>query len=238
MIANEHLLDRRFDAQFSQTKGLTWLPWIGTRYSMRPPNHRLLIVGESHYSNERDPAALEPAIEAITMQPEYTRAVISECCIDEDWSNRTLGTLPKLVFGTSSIQSHQLWHDVAFFNFIQRPMRYVPQSMERPSFTDFSDGWRVFAQVAAVLQPSCCLFIGVEASHSFGFAMCDHGSAKRTEKIGSTFARLAHVSHSDRRMPIHFVKHAGRYFSWHRWHSYLRPRCPEIDELAGDFARQ
>lgn len=219
----------------AKVTGLTWLPWIGVRYQDLPASRRLLIVGESHYSNETEAAKIAAAIDEIISRRDYTRAVVSECCIDQDWRNKTLDALPKLFFRTSAINRQAFWADICFYNFVQRPMRFNSYGPERPSFTDFVDGWGVFARVVEILRPSCCVFIGVEAANSFNFVMGERCPPIRsTERIGRTSARTTRMQSGEHGFPVHFVQHAGKFFSWSQWHEYLKRHCVEIGPILDD----
>lgn len=215
-----------FDADFREIQGLTWLPWVGHLFSQRPADKRLLIVGESHYVRPQSPDQLERIIQQHLNYPQYTRDVVSECLVNAKWTNRTLDTLPKILFRTSDIDRERLWGDTAFYNFVQRPMHYSQEGQpERPIWKDFVSAWKVFAAVVRAIQPSHCLFIGVEAANSFNHAMTSYGlpfvPAVWTQQIGRTYARIARLDLPGASTELFFIQHAGKFFSWSRWNDYL-----------------
>ena len=61
---SDQFLDTSFDSLFEgsikEGSGLTWLPWVGKNFKNR--KHKILIIAESHYSDEVNP---EKAIEDI-----------------------------------------------------------------------------------------------------------------------------------------------------------------------------
>lgn len=43
-------LNTKYDSQFESVAQLNWLPWVGDRYSDRPEETRLMVLGESNYN--------------------------------------------------------------------------------------------------------------------------------------------------------------------------------------------
>lgn len=217
----------QFDKSFGSIEGLVWLPWVGEKLAGRPDTKRLLVAGETHYAKPDSPDKLAKVIQDHIDYKAYTRDVVSECLIDQDWPNRTLDTLPKLLFGTADIDREHLWADTAYYNFVQRMMHYNREGQpERPTWDDFLIGWKVFVEIIRVLRPSHCLFIGVEASNSFDYAMktagVDHTAIRRTEYISRTQARVSSLTIDGHTTELIFVQHLGKFFSWSQWHGYLR----------------
>jgi len=216
-----------FDERFRKAKGLTWLPWVGASYAVQQEAQRLLIVGESHYVRPKEGEDLRKVIDDHINYPDYTRDVVAECLVYQEWPNRTLDTLPKLLFGTNQIDRERYWGDTAFYNFIQVPMHYNREgSPERPSWESFVAGWATFRDVVRILEPSHCLFIGVAALDSFNASMDDlgvpHDSVAWTEKVGRTYGRRAAVTVGSTTSTLIGVQHLGKYFSWSAWRDYLQ----------------
>ncbi len=232
-MADDKLCSLDFDPQLHAAKSLTWLPWVGAKYAERPENQRLLIVGESHYVRPKEGEDLAKMIEDHLNYPDYTRDVVSECLIHQEWPNRTLDTLPKLLFGTGEIDRERFWSDTAFYNFIQNPMHYNREgSPERPSWDAFVAGWTTFIAVVHILRPSHCLFIGVEAFNSFNHAMNEagaiHEQVQWTEKVSNTYGRRASLTEASNPLTLAGVQHLGKYFSWSRWAVYLQRNHPDL----------
>lgn len=222
-----------FDGALESVSGMTWLPWVGSRYGIRSCNERLLVVGESHYTRPSSPDQLAKIIQDHIDYRPYTRDVVSECLVHQDWRNRTLDTLPKLLFGTSSIDRVKLWSDTAYYNFVQRLMHYNRKGQpERPTWDDFVLGWQVFSDIVRILRPSHCVFIGVAAANSFDYALKtlghSHTPVQRTEYISRTQGRRASITIDGHMTEIAFVQHLGKFFSWSQWHRYLRSHHREL----------
>lgn len=225
-VAQDFCTDR-LDDRFRQCGGLTWLPWVGEAFLDRPHTERLLIVGESHYVRPKDGEDLSKVIADHLSYADYTRDVVAECLVYQAWPNRTLDTLPKLLFGTDQIDRERYWSDTAFYNFIQVPMHYNREgSPERPSWEAFVAGWSSFLDVVRILEPSHCLFIGVAALDSFNHSMNElgvpHEDVQWTEQVGRTYGRRASLPVSSGVSTLLGVQHLGKYFSWSRWRDYLQ----------------
>lgn len=219
-----------YDDQFRALPGLTWLPWVGADFPELPPEQRLLIVGESHYTTEASPEMVpQRLLETIGLST-YTREIIQECPIDLEWRNPTLETVQRILLGKNAVDRAQLWRALCFFNFVQRPMTYVGR--ERPNDEDWISAWSVFIDVIRVLSPSHCVFLGVEASNkmqlAWGQISVPCASMDWDEKIGNTHPRSTSITIDGRYLPILFLKHPSQFFPWEEWHEYVKESYPEV----------
>jgi hypothetical protein len=227
-----------FDAAFRIVPELTWLPWVGQHFAGRPLDKRLLVVGESHYYNGETPHERQTNREKWLVYPQYTREVVSESLVNNDWSTRTLDTIPKVLLKTGNFDPVNLWGACSYYNFVQRMMDYMKEGgPERPSWEDYLKGWNVFSQVVSIIQPSHCFFIGVTAANSFNQWITSQntfaGSITSTRKIGGTWARAATVEVAGRKISLIFVKHLGLPLSWSEWHDYLQVQHPDLMNWLG-----
>ena len=141
------ILDTTFDSEFDKIENLTWYPWVGEKY--RNGTRRVLIIGDSHYAVENGIFSQECYDDF--MSTKMTTRGIVECHFNNETWNfyRNLeGTFP---------DSDNLWSKIAFYNFIQRPMK---QSNAVPEEQDYLVAWRCFADLIKVLKPTDCIFIG------------------------------------------------------------------------------
>lgn len=92
-----------------RSQGVFFLPWIGEDYDSSSGEQRLLILGESHYS--------QPDEET----PDLTRTCIREHA-KRKWNHRFFTMLTQLVSGEDhwNIDRVQFWNRVCFYNYVQR----------------------------------------------------------------------------------------------------------------------
>ena len=214
-----------FDSDFNEIPELRWLPWVGRRFSKRPQDARLLIVGESHYEENNTKYGQDP---------NFTRRVVSDHaitlrlrCRARMWQN-----LDRMLFGTVEYNRTRFWNDVAFYNFIQRPMK---NQKERPTWQDCVSGWSTFAQVVRVLNPSHALHLGVGRFNSFNDSIdeqnADFTRVQCTEQIIRDYGRKASISAGSETVALIGIRHPGSYFSWGCWRDYLGRHHKDLSAL-------
>ncbi|QTN31172.1 hypothetical protein HZ994_02130 [Akkermansiaceae bacterium] len=220
------------DNSFEGIQGLSWLPWVGLKYSTLPAQERLLIIGESHYANENEASANHEKIGELMKNSRYTREIVGGALVKlENWTTPTLTNLHLLLHAHKPVDRKVFWSNACFYNFVQRPMDYTRR--ERPGRKDFVDGWKVFTELSRVLRPSHCLFIGVGASNVFNPAAkqmgIDFEPALWTEMVSGTWGRKAALGTNGNRIEMTFIQHAGApRFSWCKWHDYLNRDRAEL----------
>lgn len=228
--------DESSDSKFAEHRHLlTWHPWVGRNYSKLPSGDRLLIVGESHYIGEKDPAKISDSIQKHHGDWTVTREAVINGFIKKAWTNPTYSGVDQLLLPGEAQDRHAFWGDVCFYNFIQRIMS---STGERPAKDDNTKGWKAFLKVVEILQPSHCLFIGVEASNHFNRVMqlepVTFTNATKPDKVGRTWGRHATLKVSGKDLPIHFIKHSGMCFSPDKWRAYLQCQAPELMRLVSN----
>lgn len=146
----------------SLKNGLCWLPWVGKDYSRQ--KIKLLLVGESHYASkrERTPTQQLCDVDEVSEDKNFTRDVVYQSRICRWWSTPTLSRINWSLVGRDNFDGKLIWNKIAFYNFVQRPMKTID---ERPTWEEFASGWRNFIDVACVLKPTICVFIGNSAAN-------------------------------------------------------------------------
>lgn len=214
-----------YDNSLSQIDGLKWLPWVGDHFNSAPPACKILVVGESHYQDEDDQKSIDKH-----KSPDYTRKVIRDIAINRNYYNtRLFPNLHRAIFRTDKFDSEAFWNSVCFYNFVQRPMNKTKN--EKPSNSDFYNGWKPFFELVEVLNPSVCLFSGVIAANFLAQATKDSGlempQIHRGEKISRTFPRKTVLwDKSGRPHKLEFIQHTSHHFSWRKWNDYLKTEIP------------
>ena len=230
-------LDTSFDSLFERSikegSGLTWLPWVGKNFKKQ--KHKILIIAESHYSNEINPEKAKEDIAKWLDEKNLTRDVVIECPINNEWRNITFSNLHRAILGTTEFATFKLWQEIAFYNFVQRPMQYRSDFRERPTFIDFLSGWKTFLTVIDILKPSLCIFVGVAASNSFNQAFDDLGIFHSTMSWGGQLNNVykrspVAISTGGSKTEILFIKHTSTYFSWEQWNQFLNHEARDAIE--------
>ena len=217
----------------SLKNGLCWLPWVGKDYSRQ--KIKLLLVGESHYASkrERTPTQQLCDVDEVSEDKNFTRDVVYASRICRWWSTPTLSRINWSLVGRDNFDGKLIWNKIAFYNFVQRPMKTID---ERPTWEEFASGWRNFIDVACVLKPTICVFIGNSAANFFNEAMATlnipHSNVNSVQFVNGAWGKEASIDIEGKTVPIHSIRHAGRFFSWEAWHNYLKERIPDtIDFL-------
>lgn len=151
----DNYITTKYDVKFNKPT-FTWLPWVGRNY----PNARikLLIVGESNYGENPN---------KIEKNRKFTRTVIDDFQISFSNSTKFFEVLDKLFVLKSEEEIRNFWSNVAFYDFVQRPMQeeWVNKNgkieKERPTPNDYRKGTATFNSIIDILQPDFVLFIGV-----------------------------------------------------------------------------
>lgn len=224
----ENLIDKSFDEELLKINELTWLPWIGRDFTKT--ERRLLVIGESHYIDEKDEEIFKISFQNASNDKLFTRNCIFESPIKILWKNRTFENIPKALLKTSNYDRELLWKQVAFYNFIPRLMDY--RVKERPSVYDFYNSWKTFIEVVKILKPTDCIFIGVSASNTYNPAINDlklnFTHIKWRESIGNAYGRTSTLNLDDKTIKLSFIQHASRGFSWFKWNNFLSRENHEI----------
>lgn len=232
-MIDEHMIDKTFDAAFrkcAEKHSLTWLPWVGRDYK-KTGEHRLLIVGESHYSNENDPSKRQMSLDEVAKNENFTRLVVQEE-LDLAWRNHFMEGLHRALVGTINLGKGRarLWQNVAFYNFIQRPMEYNEQDKERPTSEEFYLGWNTFVSILKIIRPQYVLFIGNSALNYFDAAMNAQGidsKAKVLPYMNGAYPRSALIEVEGNTSRLFAIRHASQFFSWPVWHDFLKSQMPD-----------
>lgn len=229
-----------FDKQFEAIEKLSWLPWVGHEYENS--ERRILIVAESHYvkGTNIESKKKETIDERLT-----TRQVVAECPADKAWQNNMFDNLHRCLFGVSNVgclDGEKLWSNLAFYNFIQRPMDYngSASDKERPRDNDFYDGWQVFVEIVKIIRPTDCLFVGVTAFQWFCQCMNECNIKSDIECLGvletHIYGRKCSISVDGNIIPIIGIQHTSHHFSWECWHHFLMENASQMVRYLNNIA--
>ena len=231
-----NLLDTSFDSVLKPGKvedHLVWLPWVGKEYAKA--DRKILIIGESHYTTADDLDSSIIDIKKMMDNPNFTRRVIEVMGILNLAPTIFFKNIYKTLLGPINFTTGKLWEHVAFYNFIQRPLR--TKIKERPTKEDYAEGWCRFNHAVRVLDPDICLFIGVGAANTAYQTLQELDFNYVSEpvkgpKINRTFPRTMTIMPKDKYIKMIFTLHASRMFSPPLWREYLKTEMSvELDYL-------
>lgn len=126
-------------------------PWVGDNYQGTKP--KILILGESHYS--------EPKY----YSPEFTKDVIRRLALCNEKSHPFFTKIAKILLGKpyewiGVEQKHTLWHQVAFYNYIQ--VFVGETSRVRPTQDMWAGAAEALSTVMKQLEPDIIIITGKE----------------------------------------------------------------------------
>lgn len=227
-------VDTSFNTLFDHalSNGLKWIPWVGKEYTKAAV--KVLVIGESHYSAPEQFSYFDNRRDATQYIIWESRIPVWEAG-NQGWYNRTFDGIEYTLTGTKNVTNRQqLWEHLAFYNFIQRPMNTIK---ERPSQRDFELGWEAFIHIVRELKPDVCIFCGVSAANYFNSKMQDMNIKHRPVSVNSNYARTASVNIEERDINMIFIHHCGgRFYSWSKWHNYLRNEIPDTINFLNKLA--
>lgn len=202
---------------------LTWLPWVGENYEKN--NKKILIVGESHYMNPDDQKSIDKhkridftciCINDIGIKKEYKK-------YDDKRSTKLFPNFHKTIFGNDTTNTSTLWQNVAYYNFVQNPMKSIKS---RPSTKEIYDGWDSFFKLITLLKPDNILFIGSEVLNKFEtYAKrnkVEHSKISYKKFSENQIARQFDLFYNDNKMQINSIKHCSTHYSIDKWQGYLK----------------
>lgn len=220
-----------YEELFNEVKGLTWLPWVGYNYN----ENRLLLVGESHYAQGDNGKEDLDCYNSFLADKNATISIVEDVFNGSDW-NFFKNTHYALT-GSDNVDREAFWRNVAFYNFIQRPMNTTG---DRPSAIDYKSGWKVFFEMLKVIKPTHCIFLGssaadhlwalVEKNDDIEFIKDKCDLERWDRQIGRFWGKVGHLEYDDVCTDITFIRHPSAFFSKDKWHEYLMEKAGPILE--------
>lgn len=221
---------RIYDEEFSRIEGLLHYPWVGMDYSEN--NTKVLILGDSHYTVNKDGSKCEKEYQECLNNKDYTRHILNDAINQEDIWNMYKGLYS--LFGVSSFSAEKtLWDKVAFCNFVQQPME---RRDAKPSVEQFKTAWFCLLDIIDIIKPDICLFIGIRGWVSNGYINTENRGTislkDDTETINRCKPWKAQIKTKNgvqtRAIAIH---HSSQGFAPDAWRDYLNRNAPEMLSL-------
>ena len=224
-----NLCNRQFDAEFDKIEGLARYPWVGSKFA--DSDCRPLILGESHYAVNDDGSFSEEEYGRFGDKG-YSRVIFEnvirdKCKCESTWP--MYEGLLKTFMEVSPDNIKAFWSKIAFYNFIQSVMK---SKVQRPKEEDVVEGWKAFAEVIKLLQPTLVLFFGFCGDYYKG-ALNGTGVEidlieDRENKVGRYIPRIGNLFLSDKVIPVKMIKHPSSYYNHNLWREYLEKRDPQM----------
>ena len=122
-----------------------FVPWVGADYATGLGGQRLLVLGESHYSEDPRNA-----------YPNLTRDIVGRVVGGEHFPFFT--KLGSVIHGSTEPTTFS-WQSVLFYNFVQQLVG--AHARDRPTEAMWADGFEPFTAVLAEYRPNVVLVAGV-----------------------------------------------------------------------------
>ena len=219
--------DKQFDAQFDKVANLTHYPWIGSGYASAPK--RVLFMGDSHYTIDGNTKEFcQEEYDRCISDKEYTRGIIG-CEIGTPGSWPFHKYLEKTFLDEANMNVEAFWTKVASYNFIQEPMKSIH---EEPSHADYETAWKCFANVAQIIKPNICIFVGLRNKE--GIDILDEINVKHSiryfdTKVNNSWPMVGDLQFEDGyKLPFYMIHHTSRFYSPQLWHDFLNKEIPEV----------
>lgn len=218
-----HFCDKSYDKEFNKVKLLGRYPWVGKDYKNRP--YHALIIGDSHYAVDNNGNFCPEEFFNFINNYDSTRDVVS-CVIKDVVNKQSTWTMYRNLINTFTSYSpgevKYLWSNVAFYNFIQRPMEEIHQE---PSKGDNITGWICFYELLNILKPDLCLFFGKRSEDEMSILTSLNGHfTKYNDEICNRTSPVTGEIETKQGTKTRFriIQHSAyRGFSPAAWYTYL-----------------
>lgn len=132
-------------------------PWVGENYHTQTP--KILVLGESHYGKPE------------WYTPEFTRYVVKDWALCKRGSSSYFTKIAKVLLGKahewiSLDDKHKLWHQVAFYNYVQKFVGDGPRM--RPTPEMWAEAEESLGIVMNQLSPDIVIVTGKELGWHVG----------------------------------------------------------------------
>lgn len=220
-----HLCDKNYNSEFDNINLLLRYPWVGVKYTSS--KYRVLLLGDSHYATNEDGShSTEEEIRFIT-DKESTRETIN-CAInnfcEQGSSWNMFNGLLRTFTNTTPESVKTFFGKVAFYNFIQEPMKY---RNSKPTAKQKREGWQCLAKVVEILTPDYIIFIGTR--NWYGLEHQKLGELKwEGIKISNCEPATGSIYTSIGNIPLALIHHTSQGYNPLLWRNYLNEKAPKI----------
>ena len=220
-----HLCDKNYDSEFDNINILLRYPWVGVNYTSSECH--VLLLGDSHYATNEDGSHSEEEEKRFRTDKESTRGTIN-CVIDNFYEQgsswKMFNGLLSTFTNTNPESVKTFFGKVAFYNFIQEPMKY---SNSKPTARQKMEGWQCLAKVVEILAPDFIIFIGTR--NWYGLEVQKMGELIwEGIKISNCEPATGSINTSIGNTPLALIHHTSQGYNPLLWRNYLKEKAPEI----------
>ena len=220
-----HLCDTNYDNEFNNINLLLRYPWVGRNFASSKT--RVLLLGDSHYATNEDGTHSEEEERIFRTDKESTRGTIN-CVIDnfceQGSSWKMFNGLLNTFINTTPEAVKAFFGKVAFYNFIQEPMKY---RNSKPTAMQKREGWQCLAKVVEILAPNFIIFIGTR--NWYGLGVQKMGELKWEDtKISNCKPATGSINTLIGKTPLALIHHTSQGYNPLLWRNFLKEKAPEI----------
>lgn len=207
-----------YDTLLEKIPEIIHLPWIGNEYSEQ--ERRILIVGDSHYSKDKEAWGID-----------FTRGIINQCTelnVSDSWDmQKNL----LCIFGITDEQVARFWRSIAFCNMVQEPM---PTSGTKPTYEQFVKGGKILKEIINIIRPTDCIIVGVRSERQCAIREWENNkilSKQFGERIGNADPFYGTYTYPDGgKMNVINIKHTTfvlKREEQDEWAKFIKSHLPE-----------
>lgn len=223
--------DISHDDEFEKNPVLKWWPWIGMEF--KNAKYKTLILGESTYiweaenTEENKRKAEEARIRERISRNDHLRILHQNHALDFDRASKYVRNIERAIFQSkapSDADKGKLWASVVYHNLVLRPMSTLK---DRPTDTDYADGWEEMLKLAMLLEIDQCIVYGLEWKKIKALLSIlklrkereelTFERQKITQKIGNSTPYVITIKTNGRPLKILFIRHPSSFFNWKKW---------------------
>lgn len=218
-----YLCDKSYDKDFNKVKLLGRYPWVGKDY--KNSHYHVLILGDSHYAVDFKGNFCPKEYLNFINNYDSTRDIVS-CVIKDVINKESTWTMYRNLINTFTSYTPDevkyLWSNVAFYNFIQRPMEEIHQ---KPSKGDNIKAWVCFHEIINILKPNFCLFFGKRSEDEIDIleTLGSHYTKKNDDVCNKTTPIIGEIeTKQGAKTRFRIIQHSAyRGYSPAAWYRYL-----------------
>lgn len=202
-------------------------PYVGANYAKT----RLLILGESHYCNKqcRDCGLCGVHPECANFTTTVVNDYLNPNNEREGWMNTYLKFERSLVGHVTNIaESHQIWENLSFYNYLQVPMSAPRQAGTKEQYRQSEDA---FFSVLEALKPQLMIVWGKRLWHHLPYTYWRDSESLFIRSVSQNHEEVGcYTLPSGQVIPAIGVYHPSVGYAWSFWHDVIDTMCNKLNK--------